>query len=84
MIFQRLWRTGQGDTFERNYTKVPSLFIALTAVFFYLFTRMYMNTRYWSVVSSEPDSVQSCSKTRSTFDVFFAFNFLIISSSYNK
>ena len=31
MILQCLWRTVQDDTFERSYTKVPFLFIGLTA-----------------------------------------------------
>ena len=69
MIVQRLWRTVQDDTFERSYTKVPFLFIAHTAgsLFIYPYVYKYM---IWSVVSSEHNSVQFWSKSRSTFDAF--------------
>ena len=29
--YSNVWRTVQDDTFERSYTKVPFIFIALTA-----------------------------------------------------
>ena len=57
-----------GCHFWAKLYKIPFLFIALTAGL-YLFTCMYINTWYWSVVSSEPDRVQSWSKSRLTFNV---------------
>ena len=44
MMFQRLWRTVQDDTFERSYTKVPFLFIVLKAgsLFIYPYVYKYM------------------------------------------
>ena len=38
--------------------------------FFIHLASIHINTWYWSVVTSEPESVQSSSKSRSTFDVF--------------
>ena len=69
MIFQSLLRTVQDDNFELSYTKVP-FYLKLLQLVLYSFTRMYINTWYWSVVGSDPDTVQSWSELRSTFDVF--------------
>ena len=48
MILQRLWRTIQDDIVERSYTKVPFIFIALTAGSLLMFPYVY---KYMILVS---------------------------------
>ena len=48
MILQRLGRAVQDDTFERRYTKVPFLFIALTADSLLMYPYVY---KYMILVS---------------------------------
>ena len=48
MMLQRLWRAVNDDGFERSYTKVPFLFIVLTAGSLIIYPYVY---KYMILVS---------------------------------
>ena len=74
MILQRPWHTVQDDTFEWSYSKVPYLFITLTAVSLLMYPYVYKYMILGSA-SREPESVQYWSKSSLIFDVILLLCF---------
>ena len=77
-ILQSLWRTAQDDTFERSYTKVHHLFLALTAGSLLMYPYVY---KYIIMVSCK--LTWQCTvliKITYDFRCIFAFNFQIMST----